>query len=56
MINIQAVIVVNDSAERGVKLSSDFLAVAKTEEHYQNDLQVVEQDRQRQQNIRKRKV
>ena len=39
--------VVNDSAERGVKLSSDFLAAAHSEKHYQNVLQVVEQDRKK---------
>jgi hypothetical protein len=32
--------VVNDSAERGVKLGSDFLSAAKIEERYQNVLQV----------------
>ena len=32
-------------AERSVKLSSDFLSTAKSEEHHQNVLQVVEQDR-----------
>lgn len=55
MINIQALNVVNDSAERGVKLSSDFLATAKSEEHYQNVLQVVHSDRKRRPDIRKRK-
>ena len=39
--------VVNDSAERGVKLSSDFLDTAKTEENYQNILQVVEDHRKK---------
>ena len=34
--------VVNDSTERCVKLSADFLDTAKTEENYQNILQVVE--------------
>jgi len=53
--NVLALNVINDCAERGVKLSSDFLASARTEQHYQNVLQVVEQDRQRQPNIRKRK-
>jgi len=50
--NLQAINVVNDCAERGVKLSSDFLSTAKKEEHYQNVLQVVEQDRKRQSNLR----
>jgi len=35
---------VNDSAERGVKLSSDFLISAKSEKHYQNVLQVIEKN------------
>jgi hypothetical protein len=45
--NLQAINVVNDCAERGVKLSSDFLSTARREDHYQNVLQVVEQDRQK---------
>jgi len=55
VVNVDAMNVVNDCAERGVKLSSDFLAAAKTEEHYQNVLQVVEQDRKQTSNLRKRK-
>ena len=42
-----AINVINDSAERGVKLSSDFLNAARFEEHYQNILQVVEDDNQK---------
>lgn len=53
LINLRALNVVNDCAERGVKLSSDFLSSAKGEEHYQNVLQVVEQDRKRQHNLRR---
>ena len=45
--NILAVNVVNDSAEREVKLSSDFLAAAHSVKHYHNVLQVVEQDRKK---------
>ena len=37
--------VVNDSAERGVKLTSDFLKTAKSEDRLQNILQVVENSR-----------
>ena len=37
--------VVNDAAERGVKLAYDFLEGAKTEENLQKILQVVENDR-----------
>ena len=44
---------VNDLAERGVKLASDFLSVSKTEKHYQNALQVVENERSRVPNQRK---
>lgn len=54
-VNVEAINVVNDCAERGVKLSSDFLTASKTEEHYQNVLQVVEQDRKSMPNLRKRK-
>jgi hypothetical protein len=54
--NLQAVNVVNDCAERGVKLSSDFLSTAKSEEHYQNVLQVVEQDRKKIPCLRKPKM
>jgi len=53
LINLRALNVVNDCAERGVKLSSDFLSSAKGEEQYQNVRQVVQQDRKRQQNIRR---
>ena len=53
--NVEAVNVINDCAERGVKLSSDFINAAKSEQHYQNVLQVVEQDRKNMPNLRKRK-
>ena len=53
--NIDALNVVNDCAERGIKLSSDFLSAAKSEEHYQNVLQVAEADRKKMPNLRKRK-
>lgn len=53
--NVEALNVVNDSAERGVKLTSDFLSFAKGEEHFQNILQVVEDERKKQPNLRKRK-
>ena len=45
---------VNDSAERGVKLAYDFLASSRKEQHYQNVLQVVEIDRAKIPNQRKR--
>ena len=47
--------VTNDAAERAVKLSTDFLQSARTEEKYQSVLQVVEQDRKWLPNLRKRK-
>ena len=47
--------VVNDRAERGVKLASDYLSAAHIESRYQNILQIVENDRKRIPNIRKRK-
>ena len=46
---------VNDMAERGVKLASDFISAAKIESRYQNVLQVVENERVRLPNQRKRK-
>ena len=37
--------VVNDAAERGVKLAQDFQGAARKEKRYQNVLQVVENSR-----------
>lgn len=51
--NVKSLNVINDCAERGVKLSEDFLASAKSEDHYQNVLQVVEHSRHKQPNLRK---
>ena len=56
LVNVKAVNVINDCAKRGVKLSADFLNAARSEEHYQNVLQVVEQDRKNMPNLRKRKL
>ena len=44
---------VNDAAERGVKLGSDFRPAAKSESHFQNVLQNVEQNRNDIPNLRK---
>ena len=44
---INAINVINGCAERGVKLSADFACAAKSEEHLQNVLQVVETDRKK---------
>ena len=49
---LKNLVVVNDVAERGVKLANSFLGVAKNEERYQNILQVVEADRHRKPNAR----
>ena len=46
---------VNDLTEQGVKLASDFHSVAQKESWYQNILQVVENERLRKPNQRKRK-
>ena len=47
--------VVNDAAERGVKLCNDILPYAKGEARLQNVLQVVENNRARKGNQRKPK-
>ena len=46
----------NDPAERGVKLSADFVSVERGEEHFQNVLQVVEKERTEMPNLRVRKL
>ena len=46
--------VVNDAAERGVKITSDFLDSARNEERIQTVLQVAENDRRKMPNQRKR--
>ena len=48
--------VVNDAAERGVKLCSDFLSSAKKEENLDSILQVVENSRNAVSDQRKRKA
>ena len=53
--NFEAVNVVNDCAERGVKLASDFVETARTDEHFQNVLQVVEKDRKCMPNLRRKR-
>ena len=45
--------VFNDFGERGVKLTSDFVAVAREVQHPQNVLQAVEHDRKQKQNLRR---
>ena len=46
---------INDCSERGVKLGTDFLPVAKIEQHYQNIPQIAENDCHMLPNQRKRK-
>ena len=54
--NLKAVNVVNDAAERGIKLSSDFLASSKVEVQYQSNLQVVAKSRCDQPNLRRKNI
>ena len=54
-VDLYALNVISDSTEHGIKLSSDLLSSAKGDKHYQNVLQVVEQDRKQMPNLRKRK-
>ena len=44
---MKAINVVNDAAVRGVKLATDFVDTARSDKHFQNILQVVENDHQR---------
>ena len=53
---VESMSVVNDSAERGVKLAHDFLGSSRKEGNLQNILQVVENERKRLPKQRKRKV
>ena len=48
--------VVNDPAERAVKLTADFVGAARGEEHFQNILQVVEANHKERPNLRRRKI
>ena len=45
--------VTNESAERSVKLCSDFLGLSKKEDVFQNYLQVIEEERKKTPDIRK---
>ena len=51
---VDSLAVVNDSAERGVKLCHDFLTTAKKDDNLQNILQVVENNRNQLPNQKKR--
>ena len=53
---IRLMLVVNDAAERGVKLASDVLDCARKETRYQATLQVTENHRSEHPNQKKRKV
>jgi len=41
---VNAINIINDCAERGVKLTTDYLSCAQSESQFQNVLQVVEQN------------
>ena len=53
---VKSLPVLNDAAERGVKITSDFLDSARKEERFQTILQVVENDRRKVPNQRKRHI
>ncbi|KAF0306682.1 hypothetical protein FJT64_021878 [Amphibalanus amphitrite] len=53
--NVQAINTFNDCAEQGVKLASDFVGAAKSEQHLQNVLQAVQHDGSLQPNLRRSK-
>jgi hypothetical protein len=44
MENLKALNVVNDRAERGIKLTSDYLEASRSEEHFQGILQIIEEN------------
>ena len=46
----------NDPAERGVKLSTDYIASSRGEDHFQNVLQVVERERKEMPYLRLKKI
>ena len=45
---------VNEAAERGVRVCHDFLGITRDEKHFQDVLQIVESDRRRIPNQRNR--
>lgn len=51
---VKSLMVTNDCAERGVKLTSDFIGASRLEGNFQNMLQVVEYERNKTPNQRKR--
>ena len=53
---VKSLYVVNDAAERGVKISADFIDSARLEQRYQTILQVAENDRNIVPNQRKRHI
>ena len=52
---IKNVKVLNDSAERAVKLTTDFIDKARSEDHFQNILQVVEKERKTTPDLRRKR-
>lgn len=53
--NVEAVNIVNDGAEMGVKLATEFLGSARGEHHLQNVVQTVETARQCHSDLRRNK-
>ena len=53
--NCAAVNVVNDCAERGVRLASEFVETARSDEHNQNVFQVVKKDRKETPDLRRKR-
>ena len=52
--NVKAINVVNDAIERGIELATDFVEAAQSDKHFQNILQVIENDCQNDSNLRLR--
>ena len=46
--------VVNDAAERGVKLASDFVSSSRNEDTFQESLQIIEEHRKHVPNLRRK--
>lgn len=55
MEKVKSLNVVNDAAERAVKMSADYLATAKKEPRFQNNLQVTGKNRKSLPNLRAKK-
>lgn len=51
---VSAINVINDAAERGVKLASDFVESARSDDHFQHVIQIVENHRKTTPNLRRK--